>query len=140
MFLFEIITGAVAALLALRLFHYEKEEIVKGFVALALVVAAFIYAAIAGVSFLNGSTETKVLLSQIAGVGVFFVLAYLGVTRSMWFIAIGWLGHVLWDIAVNFIESGGVAPEFYSRFCIGFDLVSAAYIFWRFRLVTRQIG
>ena len=63
-------------------------------------------------------------------------LAYGAVTTLvgaiLLFLAIGWAAHVLWDVGWHFGESVAFVPSFYPPVCIGFDLVVAIYIFWRF--------
>lgn len=138
MLFLEIFIGGLIALAFLYLFHFGKEEVLKGVLATALVIAALIYVGFASIGLWTNSANFNWLLLEIFGVGIYFLFAFLGVKKSMWFLAIGWAAHVLWDKVVHFGENAAFVPDFYPPVCIGFDLAVAAYIFWRFRLLKRK--
>lgn len=138
MLFLEIIIGGLIAAAFLYLFHFGKEDVLKGILALALVVAALIYVGFAVFGVWTKSANFSWLLLEILGVGIYFLFAFSGVKKSMWFLAIGWTAHVLWDTALHFGENAAFVPDFYPPVCIGFDLAVAAYIFWRFQLLKRK--
>lgn len=59
------------------------------------------------------------------------LLARLGVTRSLWFIALGWLCHGPWDLLVPHVEFLARMPNWYPVACLGFDFVAAGYLAFR---------
>jgi hypothetical protein len=124
--LFRIIAGAILAvgliLLARRYKNYEKEKIPY---AAGLISAAVIYV---GFGFFSGSTGW--LLTEIAGVPVYALFAFLGLRRSGWFLSVGWALHVLWDVALHGQQTDFV-PFWYQMMCVGFDLLLAGYIGFR---------
>ncbi len=133
MILLEIIIGAVVAGVILNYFHVQKEDVLKGFVVLALVITALIYVGFAVVGLWTNSADLNWFLLEILGVGIYFLFAFLGVKKSMWFLAIGWIAHVFWDVALHSGETATFVPKFYPPFCVGFDLVMGIYILWRFQ-------
>ena len=93
--------------------------------AAGLVVAAVVYV---GFAIARG-TGQQLLLESI-GVVLFATLAFLGVRRSAHFLALGWLFHAGWDIALHPVAATSYAPWWYPVVCITFDVVVAAAI-WR---------
>ena len=138
MLFLEIIIGVLLALAFIYLFHFGKEEVLKGIFAISLVIAALIYVGFAVFGLLTNSASYNWLLLEIAGLSIYFLFAFLGVKKSMWFLAVGWAAHVFWDTALHFGENVIFVPQFYPPVCIGFDLAVAAYILWRFRLLERK--
>ncbi len=57
---------------------------------------------------------------------LFVILAY---QHKYWWLAIGWLLHVGWDVALHLMGPGAhIAPAWYAVACIGFDVLMAGYI------------
>lgn len=133
MIFLEILIGGLIAAAVLNYFHVQKEDVLRGFVALALMVAALIYVGFAAVGFWTSSVNINWFLLEILGVGIYFLFAFLGVKKSMWFLVIGWFAHVFWDVGLHLGENRAFVPNFYPPVCIGFDLVFAGYIFWRWK-------
>jgi hypothetical protein len=71
-------------------------------------------------------------LIELTGVVIYFCFAFWGVRISIWFLVIGWLSHVLWDVALHYGEGVAFVPDFYPNACIGFDIVFGVYIAYRF--------
>lgn len=92
--------------------------------AFGLVIAAVIYVGFA----LDGAGPVWVLV-EILGVGVYGALAWLGLRRSVLWLALGWALHTLWDAGLHLTGAGAAfAPEWYAVLCISFDLLVAGYI------------
>ena len=93
--------------------------------ALGLVVAAVIYI---GFALANGAPVSSLLLESL-GALPFGLLAWLGWRRSQVWLALGWAGHVAWDLGLH---AGAGAPAFvpswYPVVCTSFDLLVAGYI------------
>jgi hypothetical protein len=58
-------------------------------------------------------------------------LARLGVRGSSWWLALGWLGHVAWDVGLHLDRPQAVAPEWYLLLCVGLDLIVAGFLIGR---------
>lgn len=125
-----VVAGALLAglfVLVARLALRRRENVA---LAAGLAVAALIYFA-AAVDIEIGSLQAPAshpLSLEIAGVVLFTLLAVLGLRVSPWLLAIGWAGHVLWDVWVHPGGSFGFLPDWYAPLCIGFDLVVAGYV------------
>ena len=90
---------------------------------IGLIVAALIYVVFA----LVGDTVEGVLI-ELGGVVLFGMFAFLGDRCSVYFLALGWVAHVCWDVLLHPIANSSYAPWWYPVACIGFDLVVAAAI------------
>ena len=91
--------------------------------AAGLLVAALVYLGFA--SWAGAGPEW--LAIEALGVSIYGSLAWLGVRRTGWWLAAGWLAHVLWDVGLHQRGPGSIfTPDWYPPLCIGFDLVIAA--------------
>ncbi|MCH7764498.1 MAG: hypothetical protein IIB95_12310 [Candidatus Marinimicrobia bacterium] len=94
---------------------------------IGLVVAAAIYIFFA---VLWGDIYWIVL--EILGVLGFGMLALLGKRISYYVVSMGWLLHILWDVALHLQGPGAhVAPAWYAISCASFDLLLAGIIAYR---------
>ena len=124
--LIEIAIGVVLAigfLLLVRMSRSYARE--KRSFAIGLVVAALIYV---GFALFNDAPQW--LLTELVGVAIYAVFAWLGLKKSGWFLAAGWALHPLWDAGLHNYSTPFV-PHWYIGGCIGFDLLVAAYISYR---------
>lgn len=94
-----------------------------------LVVAAVAYDLF---TWLPGNTAT--IVTPLWSTAAFCLLAALGITRSTWFLAAGWLLHGLWDFVIPGLADVSHMPGWYKGLCVGFDLVAGGY------LVARALG
>lgn len=125
------ITGVVLAGFVLLLLHYKIHRFVRETLAGLLVAAALIY-----IGFALGANATSgQVLVEVAGLVMFGSFAWLGMTRSQWWLALGWLLHPLWDVGLHlFGPAKHLAPDWYAHACLTFDLVIGgyvAYMTWR---------
>lgn len=90
---------------------------------IGLVVAAAVYVALA--IFASAFREA---LIEGCGVVLFGSLAVLGIRRSAWVLAAGWMAHVAWDLLLHPLDHSSYAPWWYPMACIGFDLMVAGAI------------
>ncbi len=132
MLFIEVIIGGLIASAILYSFHFGKEDVLKGVFAIGLVVASLIYVGFALFGLMKNLADLNWILIEVLGVGIYFCFAFLGVRKSVWFLAIGWASHVLWDVGLHYGESVAFVPNFYPSVCIGFDIVFAVYIVYRF--------
>ena len=65
---------------------------------------------------------------ELIGVVVFTLIAVLGLRVSIWFLALGWTAHVLWDVLLHLVREQPFVPDWYPVACISFDLIVAGYI------------
>ena len=65
---------------------------------------------------------------EILGVLLFGGLGLIGVWRWPGMIAIGWAGHVTWDVAVPGASTTPYAPWWWPTLCVGTDIFLAGYI------------
>lgn len=92
-----------------------------------LVIAALIYV---GFALWRGTAAW--IVAELVGVALFAVFAWLGIRRSVAWLAVGWSLHTVWDAALHLGSTGGAfAPEWYVVACISFDLLLAAMILMR---------
>jgi hypothetical protein len=117
--LFGAVLGGLFALVARRLTPTGQARLL----ALGLVVAALIYVALA----LAGA-DRRWLALEAVGLGVFGVLAWFGMRASLWWLALGWLAHVGWDVGLHLDRSQAFVAAWYPLLCVGFDLVVAGFL------------
>nr|WP_318780372.1 DUF6010 family protein [Atlanticothrix silvestris] len=69
------------------------------------------------------------IVIEVAGVGIYGLLALLGLRYSNWWLMLGWMAHPLWDIGLHLVNQGSVfTPAWYAIACVSFDLLIAMYI------------
>ena len=93
--------------------------------AVGLVVAAMIYVGFA----IAAQASAHWLLIECLGLLVYGSLAILGLRRGVGWLAVGWLLHPLWDLALHFWQAGAeFTPGWYALACLSFDLLVGAKI------------
>ena len=122
----ELAIGIIFAGLTILVVQAFPSRIHNNFYALALIIAASIYVAF---SFL--SQNTTWIFTEIIGVIIFSIIAFLGVKFSLWFLAIGWLIHPAWDLLIDNHNLTAFVPQWYPTVCIGYDIAIALYIAWK---------
>ncbi len=120
------LAGILAASILLVLLRRQQEKDERRVLAVALAVAAAIYAAFS----MNAGPGGWVLV-ELAGVGIFSLAAWLGYRKSDLILASGWIAHVLWDAGHHVAEGIRFVPEWYPMLCITFDVVIAGYLAYR---------
>jgi hypothetical protein len=115
--------GGVALALPYLLYARRTRDRRRVF-GVGLVVAATIY-----IGFAVSRGDLNALLVESAGVALFGILAFLGVRYSAYFLALGWVAHVAWDLLLHPVNGTSYAPWWYPVACIGFDLAVAGAIF-----------
>jgi len=89
---------------------------------IGLVVTALLYVVLA----LAG--DRRELALETGGLAIFGALAWLGSRVSPIWLALGWAGHVAWDVGLHLERAQQVVPSWYPLFCVGFDLIVAGYL------------
>jgi hypothetical protein len=116
-----IIIGISSGILLIVLFAMLKQfdkEVVFG---LALAGIGFIY-----IGF-TWSNSTLLIVSAIQAL-VFLILAYYGIKKNIYILAIGYFLHGGWDLAYNLFNEPGLIPPHYDVFCLSFDFAIGIYL------------
>jgi hypothetical protein len=121
--LLPILLGAVLGGLIVLLARTRSRTAQTRLLALGLALAALIYVALA----LPGEDRGWLAL-EVAGLGVFGGVAWLGVRVSPWWLVLGWVAHVAWDVGLHLERTQAVVAPWYPLGCVGFDLVVAGYL------------
>ncbi|MBD2693988.1 DUF6010 family protein [Anabaena catenula] len=115
------LVGAISFITLTRIQPKQESQIL----AIGLVVAALIYIGFA----IGGGANQLWIVIEVAGVGVYGLLAVLGLRYSNWWLMLGWMAHPLWDIGLHLVNQGAVfTPAWYVVVCVSFDLLVASYI------------
>lgn len=119
-----IVLGAGLGGLFVLVARKQSRGIEIQMLALGLVVAAGIYIVLA----VMGGADAGWLGLEATGVGVFGLLAWLGVRASPLWLALGWVAHVAWDVGLHLDRVQMFVPAWYPLLCVGFDLVVAGFL------------
>jgi hypothetical protein len=95
--------------------------------ALGLAGVALIYLLVA---LVRG--DWRSVVAESIGVALFSALAMCGSRRTAIVLALGWMLHVGWDLALHGMLSGGFMPYGYRWACVGFDLAVGGCVLGRF--------
>jgi hypothetical protein len=113
------VLGSLFALLARRRTPAGETRLL----ALGLVVAALIYVGLA----ITGADKRWFVLETV-GLGLFGLIAWLGVRLSLWWLAMGWVAHVGWDVGFHLDRPPAFVATWYPLLCVGFDLVVGGFL------------
>jgi len=130
--LLQILAGAVlgaAAVAGIGLLAGRAQRFVYAFL-LFLAAAMYLYLALAhaGIGW---------ILLELVGALIFAAFAVFGYQRHLWLLAVGWLVHPLWDLALH-SGAGGYTAAWYAFVCIGFDIALAVGIVVNWRQLARR--
>ena len=91
--------------------------------AIALSIASLLYVVFALLTF-----NLMWIAVEVVGLVLFLLFIWMAYQYSFWFIALGWLLHIVWDIGVHPHETAPYVPQWYAWLCVGFDAVMALYL------------
>jgi hypothetical protein len=91
--------------------------------AFGLLLAALIYLGLA-----LAGPDGRWLVIEAAGLAIFGGLAWLGLRGSSWWLSLGWVAHVGWDVGLHLDRSQPLVGAWYPLLCVGFDLVVAGFL------------
>ena len=101
---------------------------------MSLLGAAVIYI---GFALVQGNRTW--LLIEFVGVPVYATFYWLSNRYSVIWLALGWLLHPVWDVALHLKGPGAhIAPGWYVIACSSFDIIVAGYIIYRSRLALKN--
>jgi len=118
----QIFMGAVFAsglVFAIKRFSHEARWLIT---VLMLALAVLTYVGLALMS-----RNILFVAIELIGLVFFIFIIGLGYFYSSWFIAMGWLLHVLWGIGLQPDQPAPYVPQWYMWCCAGFDVVMAIY-------------
>ncbi|WP_455365776.1 hypothetical protein [Kaarinaea lacus] len=119
----QIFAGVLLAAVVLYSIKGYEQKIRLVITAVALVVAVLVYVLVAA-----WSGNPLFVAIEIVGLLLFLLLIGLGFRYSFWFIVMGWLLHVLWDLGWQPAQTAPYVPHWYAWMCVGFDVVMAVYM------------
>lgn len=125
----EILVGVILGLMAVgsaRLVGFDRE---RSFFPVLLIVIATYYLLFAAMGKQPGSLQSEAMAAL-----VFAAIAMAGYKRSLWLVPLGLAAHAVFDLVHGELIVNPGVPDFWPTFCLGFDLVAAAYLaalLWR---------
>ena len=121
----EIIVRFLAALLAVLVIRKKYPNKDHAFWRMGLLIAALIYVAFA---VFGGFWEN--LPMELGGVIIYGLFAFLSKKYTLYWLALGWVLHICWDVFLHSSATTPYVPDWYAGTCIGFDIVIAGYILY----------
>lgn len=86
---------------------------------------------LSGIGFLyvgyTWSNPQELVMNIIQAI-VFIAFAYLGITKSLYFMIAGYLLHGVWDIVYHLFANPSLLPPHYDYFCMTYDFVVGFYL------------
>lgn len=73
-------------------------------------------------------TDLTSLLITATQAFVFLVIAWYGIKKSMYVLAVGYFLHGSWDLAYEFLSMPDLIPPHYDLFCLSFDFTVGIYL------------
>ena len=107
--------------------RFRKGRAEKHVLGNALIIAAMIYI---GFAMLWGNGIWVGI--EIVGVLFYWGFARAAIRHSVYWLAVGWALHPVWDVGLHLLGAGNaIAPQWYAVACISFDLLVAGYVLAR---------
>lgn len=107
------------------LFYIRRLSVTKKYKLLAL--GLFIVSAVYVVFSLTTLNEIWITV-EVVGLLLFLLFIWMAFHYSMWFVVMGWIAHIVWDVGVHPEEIAPYVPYWYAWICVGFDAVIAIYM------------
>lgn len=117
--------GIAGAIIQIVLFEWLKQFHKNTIYALSLAGIGFLYV---------GFTWTHLPTACIAAVQaiVFLFIAYYGLIKSSYILALGYFLHGLWDISYNLWQDPALLPPHYDWFCLSLDFTVGIYLIFKY--------
>lgn len=112
------ISGGLLIILLIGILKLSDKRIIYGII-------------LSGIGFLYVGfvwTDIQALVVNAIQAVVFTLLAYYGIKKSIYILAIGYFLHGCWDLVYNFFEVAKLIPPHYDLFCSSLDFTIGAYL------------
>ena len=119
----QILAGVLLAAGGLYAIKGYSQKIQLAVTTSVLLVAVLIYVLLA---LFSGNPVFVAI--EIIGLLLFLLLIGLGYRYTLWFVVMGWILHVLWDVGQHPAQTAPYVPQWYAWLCVGFDVVMAFYM------------
>ena len=129
--IFWLLFGVLSSGLLLKSIHHKPLYSRISILGYTLIIAALFYVIFA---FLY-SNLTWIGIESL-GVLIYSLFFVLSKNRGLYYLAIGWLLHPVWDVGLHLFGPGDdFAPRWYVIMCISFDITVASYL-----LIQARVG
>lgn len=129
----EYLVGALLALAVTWLANVVGFERERSFYSTVLIVVASYY-----VLFAVMAASERSLVIEMACAGAFLVAAVLGFKASLWLVAMGLVGHGVFDFFHHWLIPNPGVPPWWPGFCLTFDVIFGALL--AVHLVRRTVS
>jgi len=119
-----ILIGITVALLQITAFEFLKQFDKKSIYALTLAGIGFLYV---GYTWTDMAT---VIITAIQAI-VFVLIAYYGLLKNPYILAVGYFLHGLWDILYTLWFDTALLPPHYDVFCSSLDFTVGIYLIYK---------
>lgn len=116
-----LIIGITSSIFLIGLFILLKKFDKPLVYGLILVGIGFLY-----VGFTWSDLES-LIISSVQAI-VFLFLAYYGIKKSIYILALSYILHGAWDLVYSFFDTPGLIPPQYDVFCLTFDFIIGIYL------------
>ena len=97
----------------------------RSFYATVLIVVGSYY-----VLFAVMAASSRTLLAEVGIALIFLLFAALGFRGNLWLLAVGLIGHGMFDFVHHFIIDNPGVPRWWPGFCLSFDVVFGVLLAW----------
>lgn len=118
-----VTAGTVLALLLVRYLRHFDDRKKMHIAAIGLFLAVSIYILFALYAF-----HPFWIMVEGAGLLLFVMFIWMAYHYSFWFLSLGWLLHVVWDMGFRPDQWAPYVPSWYAWLCAGFDVVMALFV------------
>ena len=123
-----VIIGISSGLLLNLVFDLLKQVDKKTMYGLILSGIGFLYVGFAW-------TDLPALIVNSVQAVLFVLVAYYGIRKNIYILAMGYFLHGLWDLAYSLFQLPDLIPPHYDLFCLSIDFTIGIYLFiYKFRL------
>lgn len=121
----EYIVGIVLALTTTILASIIRFDRDRAFYPTLMIVIASYYGLFA---VIGGSFQALIIESII--ILVFLLFSIIGFKRNLWIIVVALFAHGIFDFFHSYLISNPGVPQWWSMFCLTYDIAAAAYLAW----------
>lgn len=130
-----LLVGIILAIAVAVFAHVVGFDRDRAFYATVLCVVASYY----GLFAILGHSLSA-LAAESAAMGVFLLLAVLGFRFSPWLLALGLVGHGLFDVVHGHLIANPGLPAWWPTFCASYDVIAGLGLGWLHWHRTQRAG